>query len=707
LGIIDSELPQELLTSRARVPDLLRHPRVKELLGRGNSPLHVACQRGDLSAVKQLCEFNHIDVINECEDTPLNLAFRGDHKEICEYLISQIVHDVSGGIVHTTPDNKYVRRALELFCLHYNELNQDTKSEIKYVLVGHNMSSLICTSPRYNFVWEAASNSQTPAQVISNIPQISLILNYYTNGESDIFCITAALVRKNIIKVWHEVITVEENILRRIERVRHITAYEARSLYNQFYNKAEVFKYIEYLDWKKNDMWKTEALELCAPYFCCENVSSVISDLSAHSSFPFHFLLSQYGILLYYFNIESLNMSKWSDYYDIRNEDGDLPLHIICRQLDPRNEKFNTLLRIFSEQCDLDTKNDKGQTPLNKPYYEYDRKTQKYLVVNKQRDVYQYGTENQCYNADYFLKLVFEDTHITFPSSITVDIVPGDTLLHVLAKIPGLEDGIEFLVQVWDITTFKMNSRNEFPLHTACRTGHSVKSLQVLAGNASQKDVEGKTPFDILVENHPSRYDLMVCVMKSATFSTDTSNSSLEMLATQHFCDSEISYFESWCSNSYNVLHIALELNKISLVQIIKENFPSKFQEFVSLSNILRELPFHLAGRIRNKEALSLVYDSNTKDPNVGTHSGNTALHEACIHSIGSDKDIEAVKYLIQEIRCDPLHSNKKGNTALHLACRKGCINIVNFLLKEVKVNPNIRNKEGCTPLMLTSLYNH
>ena len=119
--------------------------------------------------------------------------------------------------------------------------------------------------------------------------------------------------------------------------------------------------------------------------------------------------------------------------------------------------------------------------------------------------------------------------------------------------------------------------------------------------------MDGNTPFDILLKNHPTRYDLMICVMKLPSFSIDLENSSLELLATQHFCDSDSPYFRSLWWDS-NVLHIALLFNKVSLVKIIRKDYPSKFQEYVSYSNSLNELPFHIAGKIRNKEAISMVF---------------------------------------------------------------------------------------------------
>ena len=612
--------------------------------------------------------------------SPLHLAFHHGHREICEYLISQMVHDVSGGIIHKIPDNKYVHKALESFCERYQEYDENIRKQIKYILVNYGWLSLLNKTDD-GYVWDVTSDAWLLAQCLLDIPPISVLLDCN---------------RKNV-----KVILVTGPRPPNALTSRGYDDYCEITQILKTYRKFETF-----VDWNKCYRRNIQELEKGIEYFSCTNVASVIKDLSEHSRFPLHYLLSEYGEILSYLNIEALNMSKWFDYFNVTNEDGNLPLHIIilkCRFLG--HEKLKFLIRILS-QCDVNAKNKEGKTPSDLAYHEGVWKTWELLVVNTQCDMYHYG-DTEGFNikiANRLIKHVFADTHISLHSLVSV--VPGDSLLHTIARIPNSEDAIDFVVHGMNITTCRLNPRKEFPLHVACRTGHSSLSLQALSNcNASLKDVDENSPFDILVENHPMRFDLMVCVMKLPSFSIDSEHSSLELLATQHFCDVEIGYLKSLYSYSYTVLHIALEINKIDLIQAINNCYPNIFKRIVSLSNILVELPFHIAGRIRNKKALSMVLCDT--DPNVVSFRGNTALHEACLHSVGTEKDLEAVKYLIEEVKCDPQLCNKDGNTALHLACRKGCKNIVSFLLNEVKVNPNTKNKDDCTPLMLTSLYNH
>ena len=64
----------------------------QEMVEKSNSPLHLACEMGDLGKVKALCVFSHIDVSNKDGDTPLHVACRHGHGDICEYLVSEMVY---------------------------------------------------------------------------------------------------------------------------------------------------------------------------------------------------------------------------------------------------------------------------------------------------------------------------------------------------------------------------------------------------------------------------------------------------------------------------------------------------------------------------------------------------------------------------------------------------------------------------------------
>ena len=108
--------------------------------------------------------------------SPLHVAFRRGHREICEYLISQMVHDVSGGIIHKIPDNKHVEKALESFCERYQEYDENIRKQIKYILVNYGWLSLLNKTDD-GYVWDVTSDTRLLAQCLLDIPPISVLLD--------------------------------------------------------------------------------------------------------------------------------------------------------------------------------------------------------------------------------------------------------------------------------------------------------------------------------------------------------------------------------------------------------------------------------------------------------------------------------------------------------------------------------------------------
>lgn len=55
----------------------------------GTTPLHIACKSGRLEIIKYLAEHGaEINIINEHDETPLSIAQNDNHVEITEYLIA-------------------------------------------------------------------------------------------------------------------------------------------------------------------------------------------------------------------------------------------------------------------------------------------------------------------------------------------------------------------------------------------------------------------------------------------------------------------------------------------------------------------------------------------------------------------------------------------------------------------------------------------
>ena len=404
-------------------------------------------------------------------------------------------------------------------------------------------------------------------------------------------------------------------------------------------------------------------------------------------------------------NIDSLNLidEAWpSEYYSQTDINGNLPLHLLCERYNDMNN--NALLGIFS-QCEINLKNRYGLTPFEVAFNKLNYLTCIWLMLRKQCDVYLYGTKmetQRCEAIETLTIQIFVDTHIT--SFSPCNVIAGDTLLHVALKC-GTEEAINFLYHKFDIGENKLNSRQEYPIHVACRQGHSSSTFQLLTNcNLEQQDIDGNTAFDVLCKHHPHRYDLMLCLMEFPSFPSKYSNS-IETAMAKRFKNIEESRLAEVCTNSNNALHVALEVGDVETMKYLRDCYYDVFLKFISLRNELEELPFHVAGRLRNKEGLALLLGGG--DPNVVSASGNSVLHLVCLHSANTESDVEVLRFLVEELNCKPQLCNEHGKTPLHLACRQGCLKLVKYLLNEVKMDPNIKDKYNCTPLMVTSHYEH
>ena len=326
-------------------------------------------------------------------------------------------------------------------------------------------------------------------------------------------------------------------------------------------------------------------------------------------------------------------------------------------------------------------------------------------MLRKQCDVYLYGTEmetQRCEAIETLTKQIFEDTHITSPSNV----IAGDTLLHVALKC-GTEEAIEFLYHKVDNRENKLNSRQEYPIHVACRQSHLSSTFQLLTNcNLEQQDINGNTTLDVLYKHHPHRYDLMLCLMEFPSFPSKYFSNSIETAMAKRFKKIEKSRLTELCTNSNNALHVALEVGDTETIKYLRDCYCDVFFKFISSRNELKELPFHVAGRLRNKEGLALLLGGGG-DPNVVSASGNSVLHLVCLHSANTESDVEVLRFLVDDLKCKPQLCNEHGKTPLHLACRQGCLKLVKYLLDEGKVDPNIKDKNDCTPLMVTSHYEH
>ena len=264
----------------------------------------------------------------------------------------------------------------------------------------------------------------------------------------------------------------------------------------------------------------------------------------------------------------------------------------------------------------------------------------------------------------YTLLCKFTSEHgiaCTRPTSL----IEGDTILHV-ASYNCQSALIKHLIHVWDFRLNIINSRQEYPLHIACRLGCSLEVMELLGDcDVDRRDIDGNTPLHLVCLHHPMRDDLISWLL-----------------------------FSRYCS--VNIMNNA---NKKAL------SLESLEEKYFSKRNVFGELPLHLAARTHDVDKVKLV--SSGCSPNAVTNKGNTALHEVCQTCTDSDQDLEIVEFLCEDLKCNPNLSNLKGERPLHLACHQGTSRIVEYFLSTLKVDIDARDNDNWTPLMYTPFNNH
>ena len=703
----------------------------QEMVEKSNSPLHLACEMGDQGKVKALCVFSHIDVSNMDGDTPLHVACRHGHGDICEYLVSEMVYKYHRNMLLRVPDNEHVKdflcnwRSLKRSQLVFLTLMKEVEHQV--IIVCRVTPSLFSLNNSNELPVHLAlkCSNQSCLESLKNVPDTCLILSCHNIIAQNVHMMSLQFrhtshqheADRNILHChkdskYMEIFDVELNVRMWLDEFHHLQTSQF-SQYDKYFDEYRIFlhyhkdsKYKEMVDagLKVHSLDHDGLLVVEKIYFYYKDVPCVVENISRHSIFPLHYLIEHYysTLLLVSRNVDSSNLidKAWSKYYSQTDIKGNLPLHLLCERLNIMDD--DKLLGRFS-RCEINIKNSNGHTPFEVAFREQNYLTCIWLMLRKQCDVFLYGTKmetQRCKAIKTLTEMIFEDTRITFFSPLNV--IAGDTLLHLALKC-GTEELVVFKFLKTNIWEIRLNSRQESPLHVACRHGHSSSILQLLIHcNMEQQDIDGNTPFGLLCKHHPHRYDLMLCLMNFPSF---PSSNSIEIVMAKWFQNIEKSRLSELCISSNNALHIALEMGDLETIRLLKDRYTGIFFNLVSLRNDLDELPFHVAGRLRNKEGLALVFEGG--NPDVVTKFGNTALHLACEHFTDTKRDLEVIKFLVEELKCNPQLCNIYGQTPVYLACQQGCLVLVKYLLNEVKVDPNIKDLYDYTPLMVTSLYDH
>ncbi len=657
------------------IGSITSHQLVEELTINHNSPLHVACLLGNLGMVEKVSCCNYIDCTNKVGDTPLHIACRLGHEDICEYISGQIVADSNGSLVGSkTLPELYIDDGL-----YYKEYTGK-------VLVSANLPSIFTENEEKLTPFQVALRFQNYScmSIVLSLPKFHLILCRKSmafidlSSEQSLEHVSSGTPGGMVIsrQLYNEYLKKCTDVLHDY-RQRNYTQIIATVRLNALY---------------KNDKGQFPIESLMENYDKVDDTVDLVKNIVKHSACFWHNVIKADSKKFFSFcsTHKLFEPEIWKHLCHTKDQNDNLLLHLICRYSDDA-----TIVKCFC-QCEINTKNVSGCTPLHEAFLYNNYSVCRWLVLDRQCDVF---NEYKSYNST-----LCEKIHV--PSFEVTEVTPGDTLLHVAAA-SGSSDAVSYLIGYVKLNT--LNSRQQYPLHVACKSGLSIEAIHLLREcDITNKDVDGNTPLDLLYKHHPNRQDLMACAMGSSYYipgETFSPCSKEELVSTEWFYDLSFQELEQHHNLHNNALHIAADNESIVLIEELKEDYPDLFHKFVLEKNLYHYLPLHYAALNRNINSIKLL--SKGCDVNSVNKLGHTCLHEACRSASNSENDLEVVRFLIEDLKVDVNIGNNIGRTALHLGCKRGKTRIVKYIVTMTTANPDIKDGNNCTPLMLTSLDNH
>ena len=663
----------------------------QELFIRGRIPLHLAIILGDCSKIRELKEvFDDLTVKDQEGYTPLHFACFGGHKIEALALIERTSIDISM-TDNTSLDIPFHTKVLRLesgrTCLISFGQNNEGNTPLHLACVHSHQEDLIMelVECEYSSIFTKNSDNKFPLQVAQryhNVEYFSILLktNYivdYINDNSQVTQPPKHSMSRSVVI---------EDYLQICRTMLHDPLNIDSELYF-FYNAMfeEIYK-------NENGLLPIETwfLHLVNDHVCW------------------------YYSLPRYINSEQANqmLTICSKDIEVRNYTYQVPYtKATVREIDEMLHKCSDNVKIVhcmtstdGEQCTLfkyglircgvNTKNKEGRTPFDAACVKEHFTACAWLMVREQCCVYLNVCKTDAQRCRA-IQQICARTLSSFPKHSVINcIVPGDTLLHVAASMDNAAELLHYLTNVMKFDVTKVNSRQEYPLHIACRANHSAEVIKLfMSCDLHHRNIEGDSPLVLLFIHH--HYEL----------ACQTASILHQDFMTVFLSDIHVKewgkYNEKRKYYGMNTpLHIATK--SCSKVEILKQLNYENFMKWACWRNILGELPLHWAARNGDLNSLKLVINSG--NCNAVTRNGNSAVHEVCMHSSNSDNDLEVLRFLHEELHCNTHTPNCEGQTALHISCRRGSLKLVEYLLDIDELDPNVKDNTGSTPLMLTPL---
>ena len=679
-----------------------------------NTPLHVACEDGDIECVQTLLKQDDCDIncCNAERSTPLHLACQEGHAKIVRVLLSReecnlTCQDEDGDTplhmaCYTKDDHsEIVRLLLEKGC-DPNCKNRAQRTPLHiaarkgnisliHILLATKKCNLNHPDGKGNIPLHYACSSGSPDATKA---LLSCNLNAQNErGDTPLHVAFQGSGQEDICRLLIEQKDCDINCRNRQDNSPlHLACQEGHSeIVRILLSKGCVVNCqdedgdtpLHMACYTKDD--HSEIIRLLLEKGCDPNCKN------RKQQTPLHIAASRGNINI----IDALLATKECN-LNIQDKSGNIPLHCAC--FSGSLDASKALL-----SCNLNAQNKIGDTPLHVACLGS-------VFANTPHSLLDFILENLEAKAQGFFriaKLILEQPNCE-PSCTNKDKI---TPLHIVCE-GGQLDIFRLLFERSDCDINCRDRKGHCPLHLACHQGHSEIARLLLSNedcDITCQDEDGDTPLH------------MACYSKS------DSNIEIITMLVGKGCDPNcqnkkgITPLQVAISRQNRKMKVILQgkerttLNKQNSQQSNLLHYACRTGQLSTIRNLLKigncdinctdddgDTPLHIACYGNKSNLAEILLDSPKCDPNIKNTNGIAPIH------IASQGRCDIIKLLLDKKECQLNLKAESGRTALHAACFFGHIDVVRILVSEKeRCDINCKDFEGATPLHYASAGRH
>ena len=674
------------------------NPNIQEV--HGNTPLHLASRNGHLGCVKLIFETSTVRVdpnlTNRNKQTALHIACEYGHRNIAEYLLTKAECNPNVQEVHGNTPLHIVSRNGELECVKL--IVKTSTVGVDPNLTNRNKQTALHVACEYGHR-NIAEYLLTKAECNPNIQEVHRNTPLHLASRNGHLGCVKLIIETSTVRV-------DPNLTNRNKQTAlHIACeYGHRNL-------AEYLVIHTECDPNVQDIHENTPLHIICRNGHLECVELIVEtstvrvdlNLTNKKNQTALYLACEYG----HRNIAEYLLTKAECNPNVQDNDGNTPLHIICRnghlervklivetstvRVDPNltNRNKQTALYLACEyghrniaeylltkaECNPNVQDIHGNTPLHinigKGKLEWVKSIFETSTVSIDPDVSNNHNQTALHIAcEYGHRDIAEYllTHTT--CNPNVQNIHGNTPLHFASRKGHLEC-VKLIVETNTISIDPnlTNKKNQTALHLASINGHKnvLKYLLICAQcNPNLRDINGNTPLYFASQN--GHLECVILIIETSTVSVDP---------------------DVFNNDNQTALHISCKNGHRDIAEYLLTQAKCN----PNVRDIKGNTPLHFACGSGHMECVKLII-TEWCNPYVQDVSGNTPLHIACRKGY-----LECVKVLIADSINPNLTNYPHNQTALHLACDNGHRNIAEYLLAHAKCNSNIQDTFGNTPL--------